>query len=73
MCIDYSQTINLFTVLDAYPLPKIDEMLRKFARYRVFSAFNLKSAYHQLNLREDEKDFTAFEAACHLWDYNRLP
>ena len=24
MCIDYSQTVNLFTELDAYPLPHID-------------------------------------------------
>jgi len=32
LCIDYSQTINLFTVLDAYPLQKIDEIVRKLAR-----------------------------------------
>ena len=24
MCIDYLQTVNLFTELDAYPLPKIE-------------------------------------------------
>jgi len=73
LCIDYSQTINLFTVLDAYPLPKIDEIVRMLVRYRVFSTFDLKSAYHQLKLREDETAFTVFEAAGRLWEYNRLP
>jgi len=29
MCIDYSQTINLFTELDAYPLPRIDDIINK--------------------------------------------
>ena len=29
MCIDYSQTVNLFTELDAYPLPHIDEIINK--------------------------------------------
>lgn len=29
MCIDYSQTINLFTELEAYPLPRIDDLINK--------------------------------------------
>ena len=66
LCIDYSQAINLFTVLDACPLPKIDEIVRKSARNRVFSTFDLKSSYNQWKLREDEKAFTAFEAAGRL-------
>ena len=33
MVIDYSQTINRYTLLDAYPLPKIDEMINKMAQY----------------------------------------
>ena len=73
LCIDYSQTINLFTILDAYPLPRIEDIVSKLAKYRVFSTFDLKSAYHQLELREADKAFTAFEAAGRLWEYNRLP
>ena len=44
MCIDYSQTINLFTDLDAYPLPRIDDMVNKLSQYKVFSTYDLKSA-----------------------------
>ena len=62
MCIDYSQTINLFTELDAYPLPRIEDMVNKLSQFKVFSTFELKSAYHQIPLRESETKFTAFEA-----------
>ena len=43
MCIDYSQT-----ELDAYPLPRIDDLINKLSQYKVFSTFDLKSAYHQI-------------------------
>ena len=62
LVIDYSLTINKFTNLDAFPLPKIDEMINQIAQYRVFSTIDLKSAYHQVPLREEDKKFTAFEA-----------
>ena len=35
MVIDYSQTINKFTMLDAYPLPHIEEMVSKIAQFNV--------------------------------------
>jgi len=37
MVIDYSRTINRFTQLDAYPLPRIDEIVNELAQYRVFT------------------------------------
>ena len=44
MVIDYSQTINRFTLLDAYPLPRIDDVVNSVAKYRHFSTIDLKSA-----------------------------
>ena len=32
LCVDYSQTINRYTELDAYPLPRIDTMINKLAQ-----------------------------------------
>ena len=37
LVIDYSQTINKYTNLDAYPLPNIEETVNKISKYRVFS------------------------------------
>ncbi|XP_076037194.1 uncharacterized protein LOC143022734 [Oratosquilla oratoria] len=61
LCIDYSQTINQYTELDAYPLPRIEDMVHSLAKYKVFSTFDLKSAYHQISIKESERQYTAFE------------
>jgi len=37
MVMDYSRTINRFTQLDAYLLPRIDEIINELAQYRVFT------------------------------------
>ena len=73
MVIDYSQTINRFTFLDGYPLPKIDEVIEKVSQYRVYSALDLESAYHQIPILEHEKIYTAFEANHNLYQFCRIP
>ena len=72
LAIDYSQTINRFTLLDALPLPKINDLVNDIAQYRVFSTIDLWSAYHQLPLKEEDKQFTAFEARNNLYQFTRL-
>ena len=46
--IDYSQTINRFTQLDAYPLPRIEDQVAELSKWKFFSTLELKSAYHQV-------------------------
>ena len=73
LAIDYSQTINRFTLLDAFPLPRISNMVNKIAQCRVFSTTDLRSAYHQVPLKEADKPYTAFEARGNLYQFTRLP
>ena len=73
MCIDYSQTINLFTELDAYPLPRIDVLVNNLSKYHVFSTFDLRSAYHQITIAKKDHALTAFEARGKLWEFTRIP
>jgi hypothetical protein len=73
MVIDYSQTVNRFTMLDAYPLPRIEEIISKVAKNRIFSTIDLKSAYHQVPILETEKLYTAFEACGQLYQFCRVP
>ncbi|PFX19707.1 Retrovirus-related Pol polyprotein from transposon gypsy [Stylophora pistillata] len=40
LCIDYSQTAN------AYPLPRIDDMVNNLASHKVFSTFDLNRGYY---------------------------
>ena len=73
LVIDYSETINRFTQLDAYPMPRIVDTVNQIAQYTVFSTIDLKSAYHQIPIKEEEKKFTAFEANGRLYQFCRIP
>ena len=72
MVVDYSQTVNRFTLLNACPLPNIDEQIAEIAKASVFSTLDLKSAYYQLPLHAEGRPFTAFEAGGKLYQYTRL-
>ena len=50
MCVDYLQTINVYTEVDAFLLPRIDDMVNQLAAYNFFSTFDLRSAYHQIQI-----------------------
>ncbi|XP_065673864.1 uncharacterized protein LOC136090818 [Hydra vulgaris] len=52
MIIDYSQTINCFTLIDAYPLPNINELVNFIAKYSLFRTIDLIIAYLQIPLLE---------------------
>ena len=73
MVVDYSQTINRFTCLDAYPLPRLDRLIEKISRYAVYSTFDLRSAYHQVSISPTDRPYTAFEAAGGLYQFCRIP
>ena len=73
LCVDYSQIINICTELDAYPLPRIDDMINNLSKYSVFFTFDLRSAYHQVELVPSERKFTAFEANRNLFEFTRIP
>ena len=73
MVIDYSRTINKFTMLDAYPLPKISEIVNNVAHFKVLSSLDLKRAYHQIPLHPDDRPYTAFQVNDELYEWNVLP
>jgi hypothetical protein len=69
---DYSNTINRYTPLDSYPIPRIEDLLNKVGRYKYFSRIDLKSAYHQVPLKPADFKLTAFEAGGKLFEFVRL-
>ena len=72
MCIDYSETINKYTLLDGYPLPNMQSMVNKSALYSHFNTLNLKTAYHQVEISKEDRTYTAFEANDKLYQSKRL-
>ena len=48
------------TLLDASPLPRIDDLLSTIARAHVYSKIDLKQGYNQIPIDEDAIPLTAF-------------
>lgn len=58
-CVDY-RGLNEVTVRNVYPLPRISDILSKLQGAEFFSIMDLQSGYHQLPLRKENREKTAF-------------
>ena len=77
VCIDY-RDLNAIVELDAYPLPKIDELLNRLAKARWFTKMDLCSGYHQIPMEENSIKLTAFRLSppvegCSLYEWVVMP
>ena len=71
-CIDYRK-LNNVTKSDAYPLPRIDELLEKYRTARWFTSLDLAAGYHQVEMAEEDKEKTAFICSQGLFEFNVMP
>ncbi|GBG58941.1 hypothetical protein CBR_g24292 [Chara braunii] len=60
LCIDYRK-FNAQTIRNADPLPRIDDLLERLGGAQFFSKLDLKSGYHQLEIRKEDRYKTAFK------------
>ena len=58
-CIDFRR-LNVLTVKDSHPLPRICETLESLARAAHYSTFDLNSGFWQVPMDEESKLYTAF-------------
>ncbi|CAB5214806.1 unnamed protein product [Rhizophagus irregularis] len=71
-CIDFRK-INQMTITDAYPLPRIDDLLEKFRVAKWFTTIDLASGYWQIEMKEEDKEKTAFICSQGLYEFNVMP
>ena len=60
-------------MLDAYPLPHMQDIVRRIAQYKVYLTLDLTSAYHQVELSSSDRLYNAFQADGFLWQWKRIP
>ena len=73
ICVDY-RSLNSRTICDAYALPRIDEVFDCLAGATMFSSLDLKAGYHQMAIKEEHKERTAFTAGpLGFYEYERVP
>jgi hypothetical protein len=59
MCIDY-RNLKAMTVKNKYPLPRLDDLLDQLKDAKFFAKINLRSGYHQMEIRSEDIPKTAF-------------
>ncbi len=65
--------LNNATVTDSYPMENVREVLDWLSSKSIFSTFDLKDGFFQVELAEDSKKQTAVRTVLGLLQYTRLP
>src|SRR3954462_13155666 len=68
MCVDY-RPLNLATIKNKYPPPRINDLYDQLAGSAVFSKIDLRLGYHQIKIRNEDIPKTAFTNRYGLCDY----
>ena len=71
-CCDF-RSLNLVTIKDAYPIPRIDESLSKLGDAKFFTTLDLSSAFWQVPLRKKDREKTGFACELGLNQWKRMP
>ena len=70
VCVDYRR-LNAISLLEAYLIPPLYSLLDNLYGNRLFSVINLKSAYHNVPIRPEDRHKTVFitKSGCYEFDY----
>ena len=73
ICGDYKVTVNKFSRLDRYPIPKISDLYASLAGGKTFTKLDLSHAYQQVVLDESSRPCTTINTHKGLFMSFRLP
>ncbi|KAI3810725.1 hypothetical protein L1987_20347 [Smallanthus sonchifolius] len=68
MCIDYLE-LNKLTVMNKYPLPRIDDLFDQLQGAKYSSKIDLRSGYHQLKVQEEDVPKTVFRTRYRHYEF----
>uniref|UniRef100_K7EX57 ribonuclease H n=1 Tax=Pelodiscus sinensis TaxID=13735 RepID=K7EX57_PELSI len=71
-CIDFRK-VNGISQFDAYPMPRVEELLECLGRARYISTLDLSKGYWQIPLDPQDRKKTAFATPFGLFQFRRMP
>ena len=72
MCVDYRR-LNAVSDADAYPMPRVDDMIDALGKAKYITTLDLARGYWQVPVLEESRPLTAFATPYGLYQFRVMP
>ncbi len=72
MVVDF-QKLNAQTITDRYPIPDVAMTIQNLGNAKVFTTLDLESGFHQILIKESDREKTAFSVNGAKYEFLRMP
>ena len=72
LCVDYRR-LNSHSKMDAYPIPRVDDLIDRVSRAPYITTLDLTKGYWQVPVAVDDREKTAFTTPFGLFQFTRMP
>jgi hypothetical protein len=72
LCIDYRQ-LNKVTIKNKYSLPRRNDLFDQVGGAKIFSKLDLRSGYHQVRIKDQDVNKTAFQTRYRHYEFVVIP
>ena len=67
-CVDY-QKLNHVTKMDAYPMPRLDDLIETIGWYNCITCIDLTKGFWQILMHPEDQEKTAFRSPLGLFEF----
>lgn len=72
LVIDF-QKLNSQTITDKYPIPDVNMTIQNLGKAKIFSTIDLESGFHQVLIKENDREKTGFSINGAKYEFIRMP